>query len=97
MTRQLTPSVPRPRKAARGGPTSASGVPEASTRTRPESPRQRFARGQALREKVPLAAHAEVRADASRPDPVSLLEEQATARLPDLVPIRYGQIGRAHV
>ena len=27
-----------------------------------------------------------------RPDPVSLLEEQATSRVPELVPIRYGRM-----
>ncbi len=29
---------------------------------------------------------------ADRPDPVALLEEQATTRVPQLVPVRYGRM-----
>jgi uncharacterized protein (DUF2252 family) len=57
-----------------------------------ESPQERFARGRALRATVPRAALAEVHGPAPRPDPVTLLEEQAATRLPDLVPIRYGRM-----
>jgi uncharacterized protein (DUF2252 family) len=41
---------------------------------------------------VPLASHAEVHGQGARADAVTLLAEQAAARLPDLVPIRYGRM-----
>jgi uncharacterized protein (DUF2252 family) len=50
------------------------------------------ARGRARRERVPRADHAEWRPPRNRPDPVSVLEEQARTRVPDLVPIRYGRM-----
>jgi uncharacterized protein (DUF2252 family) len=50
------------------------------------------ARGRARRERVSRAEHAYWDAPSHRPDPVSILEEQAKARVPDLVPIRYGRM-----
>ena len=50
------------------------------------------ARGKAERKLVPLAAHGEWQPPSDRPDPVSLLEEQAATRVPELVPIRYGRM-----
>ncbi len=51
----------------------------------------RVARGKAARAKVPRSRHAEL--DLSgRPDPISLLEEQAQARIPELVPVRHGRM-----
>jgi uncharacterized protein (DUF2252 family) len=50
------------------------------------------ARGKAARAAVPRESHAAVEFPASRPDPVSLLEQQATTRLPELAPIRYGRM-----
>ena len=41
---------------------------------------------------VPLAAQADWKPAADRPDPVALLEEQATTRIPELVPVRYGRM-----
>ena len=38
------------------------------------------------------ASHAEFHLDASRSDPVALLERQARTRVPELVPIRYGRM-----
>jgi uncharacterized protein (DUF2252 family) len=55
------------------------------------TPEQWRAAGKALRAEVPLDAHAEFVPAASR-DPLALLEEQATDRLPDLRPIRYGRM-----
>jgi hypothetical protein len=46
------------------------------------------ARGRARRERVSLEEHAYWDAPSDRPDPVSVLEEQAKTRVPDLVPIR---------
>jgi uncharacterized protein (DUF2252 family) len=48
--------------------------------------------GEAARGRVPLEEHGRWRPAPDRPDPVALLEEQATTRIPDLVPIRYGRM-----
>ena len=56
------------------------------------TPADRVARGKAARARVPRDSHAAFRPAADRPDPVSLLERQAGARLPDLLPIRYGRM-----
>jgi uncharacterized protein (DUF2252 family) len=53
---------------------------------------ERVARGKAARAEVPRSSHAEFRPDARRPDPVTLLESQAAARVPELLPIRYGRM-----
>ena len=50
------------------------------------------ARGKAARKAVPRSAHAEWAPAPDRPDPVALLEQQAAARVPELVPIRYGRM-----
>jgi uncharacterized protein (DUF2252 family) len=48
--------------------------------------------GKEARATVPRASHATFEASADRPDPVTLLEDQATSRVPELVPIRYGRM-----
>ena len=53
---------------------------------------ERAARGKAERKLVPLSAHGEWQPSSDRADPVALLEEQATTRVPELVPIRYGRM-----
>src|SRR5215217_4267982 len=58
----------------------------------PHTLTERAARGKAERKLVPLSAHGEWQPSSDRPDPVSLLEEQATTRVPELVPIRYGRM-----
>jgi uncharacterized protein (DUF2252 family) len=45
-----------------------------------------------VRAELPRSAHADWEPASDRPDPVSLLEEQAETRLPELVPIRYGRM-----
>ncbi len=63
-----------------------------------EAPRQRMTpaerrvRGKAARAEVPRESHAEWQPPANRPDPVALLESQGAARVPDLVPVRYGRM-----
>ena len=52
---------------------------------------ERKARGRAARAEVPRAGHSVLGAAPDR-DPVRILEEQATARVPELVPIRYGRM-----
>lgn len=53
---------------------------------------ERTAYGKRYRREVPLESHAAVPAPAERADPVDLLEQQATERVPSLVPIRYGRM-----
>ena len=53
---------------------------------------KRAERGRAARGQVPRAAHETWTAASDRPDPLSLLEEQAATRVPDLVPIRYSRM-----
>ena len=56
------------------------------------TPKERRAAGKALRTGAPLESHAAfARTPASR-DPLTLLEEQAVDRVPELVPIRYGRM-----
>ena len=56
------------------------------------SVRERMAAGKALRTKVPHDQQAEFRPPPDRPDPVSIIEEQAKTRLPSLVPIRHARM-----
>ncbi|MCT9081201.1 DUF2252 domain-containing protein [Streptomyces fulvoviolaceus] len=55
-------------------------------------PEERAARGRAARADAPRSAHAEYQPSAKRPDPVDIIEAQSAARLPELVPIRYGRM-----
>jgi uncharacterized protein (DUF2252 family) len=56
------------------------------------APSERAAQGKTARAQVPREAHAEFRLPASRPDPVSLLQQQDESRVPELLPIRYGRM-----
>jgi len=53
---------------------------------------ERRAGGRARRERAPRGHHALWEEAPDRPDPVALLESQATTRLRDLVPIRYARM-----
>jgi uncharacterized protein (DUF2252 family) len=53
---------------------------------------ERAARGKAARAEVPRSSHAVFEPAAHRLDPIDLLERQADARVPELVPIRYGRM-----
>src|SRR5213078_793547 len=53
---------------------------------------ERVARGKAARAEVPRTSHAALEHDPNRPDPVALLQSQDPARVPELVPIRYGRM-----
>jgi uncharacterized protein (DUF2252 family) len=66
--------------------------PQAGGPTPRLSPRERRAIGKALRASVPLDSHAAVARPAGGPGALTLLEEQATSRVPELVPIRYGRM-----
>src|SRR4051794_26734786 len=52
----------------------------------------RAAHGRAARADAPRSSHADWVPAAGRFDPVDLLQEQAAARVPELVPIRYGRM-----
>ena len=56
------------------------------------TPAERAARGKEARARVPRGSHAVFDPGAGRPDPISLLEEQAATRVPELVPLRYGRM-----
>src|SRR3984885_5425136 len=70
------------RKAASSGGTRGTNLSVA----------ERVARGKAARNEAPRSSHAAFEPLSSRPDPLELLERQASTRLPDLVPIRYGRM-----
>jgi uncharacterized protein (DUF2252 family) len=71
-------------------------MPSATTKSRPAktlpSVAERSAAGKAAREKASRSSHGEWEPPARRGDPVKVLEEQATSRVPELVPIRYGRM-----
>ena len=53
---------------------------------------ERAARGKAARAEAPRSSHGVFEPEPNRPDPIQLLERQAQARVPELVPIRYGRM-----
>jgi uncharacterized protein (DUF2252 family) len=58
----------------------------------PMIPAERAARGKEARAAVPRDSHAVFDPGPDRPDPLSLLEEQAKTRVPELVPVRWGRM-----
>lgn len=52
----------------------------------------RRAEGKALRDAVPRRSHAGWKAPANRRDPVELLRDSNSGRLPELIPIRFGRM-----
>jgi uncharacterized protein (DUF2252 family) len=56
------------------------------------TPDERAARGKAARAEVPRSSHAMFDPPPDRPDPIALLEEQGSSRVPELVPVRYGRM-----
>ncbi|MEV5612997.1 DUF2252 domain-containing protein [Streptomyces sp. NPDC052225] len=56
------------------------------------TPADRAAQGKRARKHAPRSSHAPWIPGADRPDPVVVLERQATDRLQDLLPIRYGRM-----
>ena len=56
------------------------------------TPAERAARGKEARAALPRDSHAVFDPPPGRPDPISLLEEQAKSRVPELVPIRRGRM-----
>lgn len=56
---------------------------------------ERYAIGKQLRTSCPRSAHAEWKAPVDRPDPVSLTEQSDKGRLPELIPLRHGRMGKS--
>jgi len=56
------------------------------------TPAERAEAGRAARQAAPRSSHAEWAPAADRADPVELLERQATTRVGQLVPLRYGRM-----
>ncbi len=63
-----------------------------SIQRHPGSPDERSAAGKAARSVAPRSSHGEWKPAVDRRDPVELLERQATARVGQLVPLRYGRM-----
>jgi len=53
---------------------------------------ERAARGKEARARVPRDSHGVFNPPSDRTDPISLLEEQAQTRVPELVPVRWGRM-----
>ncbi|MGZ6344316.1 MAG: DUF2252 domain-containing protein [Candidatus Limnocylindrales bacterium] len=54
--------------------------------------REQIKLGRTARARVPPEAHGRWRPAKDRPDPVAAFEEQATTRIPQLLPVRYGRM-----
>jgi uncharacterized protein (DUF2252 family) len=79
--------APRSRPGAAGPRTARPGA------ARPRlTPAERAALGKAARAATARRRHASFEPAADRPDPVSLLQQQATTRIGELVAIRYGRM-----
>lgn len=63
--------------------------------TRHLTPQERAARGKAARADAPRSSHAEFMPPPKRADPLEIIEKQSAARVPELVPIRYGRMSEA--
>ena len=73
-------------------PARAAGRYQLDTEVGRLTPAERAARGKAARAQVPRDSHAMFDPPANRPDPIALLEQQATTRVPELVPVRWGRM-----
>jgi hypothetical protein len=75
------------RAGGRPGPRSRPRAPQPQL-----TPAERATAGKAARAVAPRDRHAIFEPAAGRPDPVSLLEQQAATRIGKLVQIRYGRM-----
>ncbi|HEV2933720.1 MAG TPA: DUF2252 domain-containing protein, partial [Streptosporangiaceae bacterium] len=73
-------------------PARTVGRYQLDTETGRLTPAERAARGKAARAEVPRESHAMFDLPPDRPDPIGLLEQQAKARVPELVPVRWGRM-----
>ncbi|MFB4300893.1 DUF2252 domain-containing protein [Actinomadura sp. NTSP31] len=63
-----------------------------TTKSTAPTPSERAALGRDARTRVPRSGHGRYEPDEKRPDPVDVIERQSAARVPELVPIRYGRM-----
>ena len=82
--------APKPDTASRAVPSRAS-ARRGPAKIEHPSREERAEVGKVARVRVPLDSHADF-VTADRADPIELLESQAVARVPELVPIRYGRM-----
>jgi len=75
-----------------GGPSHGSLKYELEMGVGRLSPAERAGRGKAARAAVPRESHAVFEPPPDRPDPLTLLEEQASTRVPELIPVRWGRM-----
>src|SRR2546421_260066 len=75
-------------QATNGAAAAAEAIPE----TVGPSPRERWARGREERGRVRRRDHAAWDPPSARADPVEVLQQQETSRVPELVPIRHGRM-----
>ena len=68
-------------------PPESAGPFASSWRRRHLTVDERVARGLAARQEAPRSSHGQWEPAPDRPDPVTLLEQQAASRVPDLVPL----------
>ena len=61
----------------------------------PQTPEERIEYGISMREQTPLESHADWSPDNHRADPVGLIEEQNSDRVPRLVPVRRARMSRS--
>ena len=69
-----------------------NGAEKALKHERKLSAEDRIARGKAARAATPRSSHADWEPSPTRPELISVLEEQAATRLPDLIAIRHGRM-----
>ena len=56
---------------------------------------ERYEAGKQMRKVCPRSSHAKWEAPSNRPDPVDLIKESNKGRIPDLVPLRHGRMGKS--
>ncbi len=84
-----------PRKEVREAPDGDANpvsVEQPDTFTPRPSRADLIARGEAMRKQYPRSAHADWIGPPDRPDPVRLVEEANTGRIPELIPLRHGRM-----
>src|SRR4051794_2204669 len=92
VTTRATKANPLPRQRPRPNRRTAAQTPTAAPPAPPLTASDRAALGKDKRAEVPREAHAAYSADGERPDPISLIEDQSSRRVPELVPIRYARM-----
>lgn len=88
----MTTPVPRESLQDRINPEQADGELLAGFTKRRASVEERLATGKAMRKKVSRQSHRQFAPDASRLDPIEILERQNATRAQKLVPVRYGRM-----